>query len=67
MKDELHNAGVFSYLAAADQIVRRLRAIEDGKIFDSWIQATVGNLRPTAYAKQIINAASSFCLTVADV
>jgi hypothetical protein len=41
MKDELDNADVFSYLAAADQIARRLRDIEDGRVFDSWIQTTV--------------------------
>jgi SOS-response transcriptional repressor LexA len=56
MKDELDNADVFSYLAAADQIVRRLRAIEDGKVFDSWIQTTVGNLKPRGHGEQIIKA-----------
>lgn len=56
MKDELDNADVFSYLAAADQIVRRLRAIEDGKVFDSWIQTTVGNLKPRGQGEQIIKA-----------
>jgi SOS-response transcriptional repressor LexA len=56
MKDELDNADVFSYLAAADQIARRLRDIEDGRVFDSWIQTTVGNLKPRGNGEQIIKA-----------
>ncbi len=56
MKDELDNADVFSYLAAADQIVRRLRAIEVGKVFDTWIHTTVGNLKPRGHGEQIIKA-----------
>jgi hypothetical protein len=56
MKDELDSADVFSYLAVADQIARRLRAIEDGKVFDSWIKTTVGNLKPGGRGEQIIKA-----------
>ena len=45
---------MFTYIAVADEITRRLRGVRGGRDFDSWINATVGGLRPTPAGKQII-------------
>jgi hypothetical protein len=56
MKDHLDNADMFTYVAVADDITWRVRAIHEGRDFHSWIQTTLGGLRPTPAGKQIIEA-----------
>lgn len=56
MKDYLDNADVFSYLAVADEITRRLRAVRGGRDFNSWIDKTVGTLRATPSGRKLVKA-----------
>jgi SOS-response transcriptional repressor LexA len=56
MKDQLDNADAFTYIAAADDITRRLRAVREGQEFGSWPRRTVGGLHPTQEGQQIIEA-----------
>jgi SOS-response transcriptional repressor LexA len=56
MKEQLDNADAITYIAAADDITRRLRAVREGREFGSWIQRTVGGLHPTPEGKKIIEA-----------
>jgi SOS-response transcriptional repressor LexA len=59
MKDQLDNADAFTYIAVADEITRRLRAVRDGREFATWLQKTVGGLQPTPQGRQIIEAVCS--------
>jgi hypothetical protein len=59
IKDQLDHADAFTYIAAADEITRRLRAVREGREFGSWIQRTVGELRPTPEGEKIIEAVRS--------
>ena len=59
MKDLLNDADVITYVVVADEITRRLRAVRGGKEFDSWIQSTVGRLRPTPPGRHTIEAVRS--------
>ena len=56
MKSRLRNADLFTYLAVADEVARRLRAVHEGEEFDSWIRNAVGALRPTPEGRQLIEA-----------
>lgn len=56
MNDRLRNADLFTYLAVADEITRRLRAVRGGREFDSWIRSAVGALNPTPGGRQLIKA-----------
>lgn len=55
-RDQLYNADAFTYIATADDITRRIRAVRNGVEFDSWIENTVGKLTPTSEGKQLIKA-----------
>ena len=54
MYDQLEHADMVNCVTAADQIVRRLRAVGGGRGFSSWIQGTIGRLRPTLEGEQIV-------------
>jgi SOS-response transcriptional repressor LexA len=56
MRDQLDNADAFTYIAAADEITRRLRAVREGREFGTWIRRTVGGLQPSEEGKAIILA-----------
>ena len=58
-KDQLDNADAITYLAVADEIQRRLRAVGGTREVDSWIRRSVGELRPTPEGRQIIEAVRS--------
>lgn len=59
MREQLDNADVFTYLAVADEVARRLRAVRGGREFGTWLQSTVGRLKATEPGMQIINAVCS--------
>jgi SOS-response transcriptional repressor LexA len=59
MREQLDNADVFTYLAVADEVARRLRAVRGGREFGTWLQSTVGRLEATEPGMQIINAVCS--------
>jgi SOS-response transcriptional repressor LexA len=56
MRDYLDNADAVAYVAAADDISRRLRAVRNGKEFASWLDSTVGSLEPSEEGKYLIEA-----------
>jgi SOS-response transcriptional repressor LexA len=56
MREQLDHADAITYIAAADDITRRLRAVREGREFGSWIQRTVGALRSTPEGQEIIEA-----------
>jgi SOS-response transcriptional repressor LexA len=59
MRDQLDNSDVISYIAAADEITRRLRVVRGGREFGYWIRRTVGGLHPTPEGEKIIKAVRS--------
>ena len=59
MREQLENADVFTYIAVADEITRRLGAVRRGREFGTWLQSTVGRLEATEEGKQIIEAVCS--------
>jgi SOS-response transcriptional repressor LexA len=54
MEAQLDNADVFTYLAVADEIRRRLEEVREGREFESWIQGSVGTLQPTPEGERLI-------------
>lgn len=56
MRDQLENPDTISCIGIADQIVRRLREVGGGTGYDSWIQGTIGRLRPRPEGQQIVAA-----------
>jgi SOS-response transcriptional repressor LexA len=59
MREQLDNADVFTYLAVADEITRRLSSIRGGREFGFWLQSTVGRLEATKEGQKIIEAVCS--------
>jgi SIR2-like domain len=59
MRDQLNNGDVISYIAAADEVTRRLRAVRGGREFGWWIQRAIGGLRPTPEGEKLIEAVRS--------
>jgi SOS-response transcriptional repressor LexA len=54
MKEQLDNADAITYLAVADDVIRRLSAVHQGREFGSWLDRTVGRLRASDEGRQII-------------
>ena len=59
MRDQLNNGDVISYIAAGDEVTRRLRAVRGGREFGHWIERAIGGLRPTADGEKLIEAVRS--------
>jgi SOS-response transcriptional repressor LexA len=59
MREQLDNADVYTYIAAADEIARRLRKVRGGIEFGTWLESTVGKLEATEEGKQIVEAVCS--------
>jgi hypothetical protein len=59
MRDELTYGDVISFIAVADEVTRRLRAVRGGREFGYWIRRTVGGLRPTPEGEKMIEAVRS--------
>jgi SOS-response transcriptional repressor LexA len=56
MKEQLDNADAFTYIGAADEIIRRLCAVRESREFGTWLERTVGGLSPTPDGEKIIQA-----------
>lgn len=56
MREQLDNADVYTYLAVADEITRRLRSVRGGIEVASWLESTVGRLEATEEGKRIVGA-----------
>src|SRR5208282_731665 len=59
MREQLDNADVFTYIAVADEVTRRLDAVRGGREFGTWLQSTVGRLEATGEGTQIVDAVCS--------
>lgn len=59
----LNGTGIDNFITVADDISRRLRN-QRGKIFSSWIDATVGKLSPKGNGPQLIQAVRNLGSTI---
>jgi SOS-response transcriptional repressor LexA len=66
MRGQLDNADVFTYLAVADEISRRLHEVWEGREFDAWIQGTVGALQYTQEGERLIIALRKLAMSGPD-
>jgi SOS regulatory protein LexA len=56
LSDQLENADAYDYVAVAENIASRLRAVRNSIDFDWWLETTIGRLTPTPEGKRLIGA-----------
>ena len=56
LTDQLENADAYDYVAVAENIASRLRAVRNSLDFNGWLETTIGSLTPTSEGKRLIKA-----------